>query len=163
MTDTNHVVLIGRLTRDLGADERSFAYTANGTARANISIAVNRSVKRGDEWADEVSYFDITIWGKTAENLKPYLLKGKQVAVDGWLKQDRWEKDGQKFSKVGIVANTVQLLGGKSDNGNNENGGYSSGYQQGGNSGGTMFKPRPQAQQPAQEFDGEEFPEDIPF
>lgn len=159
MTDTNHVVLIGRLTRDLGADERSFAYTANGTARANISIAVNRSVKRNDEWADEVSYFDITIWGKTAENLKPYLLKGKQVAVDGWLKQDRWEKDGQKFSKVGIVANTVQLLGGKSDNGNNENGGYSSGCQQDG----TMFKPRPQTQQPAQEFDGEEFPEDIPF
>ena len=159
MTDTNHVVLIGRLTRDLGSDERSFAYTASGTARANVSIAVNRSAKKGEEWVDEVSYFDITIWGKTAENLKPYLTKGKQIAVDGCLKQDRWEKDGQKFSKVGIVANTVQLLGGKSDGGNNENGGY----QQGGNSGGTMFKPKPQSQQPPQEFDGEEFPEDIPF
>ncbi len=64
MTDTNHVVLIGRLTRDLGTDERSFAYTASGTARANVSIAVNRSAKRGEEWVDEVSYFDITIWGE---------------------------------------------------------------------------------------------------
>src|SRR5574344_2839743 len=114
--DMNHVFLIGRLTRDVGADERSFAYVGNGQmARANVSIAVNHSVKKGDQWEDEVSYFDVTIWGKTAENLKPYLLKGKQIAVDGALKQDRWEKDGQKFSKVTIVADNVQLLGGKSD------------------------------------------------
>ena len=114
--DMNHVFLIGRLTRDLGADERSFAYVGNGqTARANVSIAVNHSVKKGDQWEDEVSYFDITIWGKTAENLKPYLLKGKQIAVDGALKQDRWQKDGQNFSKVYVIANQVQLLGGKSD------------------------------------------------
>lgn len=59
MTDLNHVVLIGRLTRDLGSDERSFAYTQNGTARANVSIAVNRSRKSGDQWIDEVSYFDV--------------------------------------------------------------------------------------------------------
>ena len=113
MTDLNHVVLIGRLTRDLGTDERSFGYVANGQARANVSIAVNRSKKNGDQWIDEVSYFDVTIWGKTAENLKPYLLKGKQIAIDGYLKQDRWEKDGQKNSRVVIVANNVQLLGGK--------------------------------------------------
>lgn len=97
MTDTNHVVLIGRLTRDLGTDERSFAYTANGTARASISIAVNRSAKRGDEWTDEVSYFDITIWGKTAENLKPYLLKGKQVAVDGQVEAGQMGKGRTKI------------------------------------------------------------------
>ena len=105
MTDLNHVVLIGNLTRDLGSDERSFGYVANGQARANVSIAVNRSKRNGDsgQWIDEVSYFDITIWGKTAENLKPYLVKG------------RWEKDGQKFSKIQIVANSVQLLGGRSD------------------------------------------------
>src|SRR5574344_347312 len=116
--DMNHVFLIGRLTRDVGADERSFAYVGNGQmARANVSIAVNHSVKKGDQWEDEVSYFDVTIWGKTAENLKPYLTKGKQIAVEGYLKQDRWEKDGQKNSRVSIVANTVQLLGGKADNG----------------------------------------------
>ena len=118
MTDLNHVVLIGRLTRDLGSDERSFGYMQNGQARANVSIAVNRSKKQGDQWVEEVSYFEITIWGKTAENLKPYLTKGKQICVEAHLKQDRWEKDGQKQSRVSIVADQVQLLGGNSDNQN---------------------------------------------
>ena len=116
MTDLNHVVLIGRLTQDLGSDERSFGYVGNGQARANVSIAVNRSKKNGDQWVEEVNYFNVTIWGKTAENLKPYLTKGKQICVEGHLKQDRWEKDGQKQSRVSIVADSVQLLGGKSDN-----------------------------------------------
>lgn len=110
MTDINHVNLIGRMTKDL--EDGSFGYTNTGTARANISIAVNRSRKNGDQWVDEVSYFEVTIWGKTAENLKPFLTKGKQIAVDGYLKQDRWEKDGKKNSRVVIVAETVQLLGG---------------------------------------------------
>ena len=113
MTDINHVLVIGRLTRDFGADPRTFFYTTGGTACTKVSIAVNRSVKQSDgQWTDEVSFFDVTIWGKTAENLKPYLVKGKQIAVDGYLKQDRWQKDGQNFSKVNIVANSVQLLGG---------------------------------------------------
>lgn len=159
MTDLNHVVLIGRLTRDLGEDERSFGYVANGQARANVSIAVNRSRKNGEQWVDEVNYFDITIWGKTAENLKPYLLKGKQICVEGYLKQDRWEKDGAKMSRVSIVANNVQLLGGKSEGGqpsggaprfqpvNNapSQGGYSNSFQD--SYGDT----------------GSDFPEDIPF
>ena len=55
MTDLNHVVLIGRLTRDLGSDKRSFGYAGNGQARANVSIAVNRSKKNGEEWVEEVS------------------------------------------------------------------------------------------------------------
>ena len=113
MTDINHVLVIGRLTKDFGADPRTFFYTTGGTACAKVSIAVNRSVKQSDgQWTDEVSFFDVTIWGKTAENLKPYLVKGKQIAVDGYLKQDRWQKDGQNFSKVNVVANSVQLLGG---------------------------------------------------
>ena len=141
MTDTNHVVLVGRLTKDLGTDERSFGYVANGQAIANVSIAVNRSKKNGDQWIDEVNYFDVTIWGKTAENLKPYLTKGKQIVIDGYLKQDRWEKDGQKFSKVTVVANNVQRIGGRGDGSsqpasgaphfqpaNNSSNGYSSGY-----------------------------------
>ena len=145
MTDTNKVFLIGRLTRDLGSDERSFGYTAGGTARANISIAVNRSKRDGDNWVDEVHYFDVTIWGKTAENLKPYLTKGKQICVEGHLKQDRWEKDGQKQSRITIQADNCYLLGGKSEGGAApqsapaDNGG---GYE-------------PQSAQ--------DFPEDIPF
>lgn len=119
MTDLNHVVVIGRLTRDLGTDERSFGYLPNGNARANISLAVNRSKKQDEQWIDEVSYFDITIFGKTAENLKSYLTKGKQICVEGHLQQQRWEKDGQKFSKIVIIADNVQLLGGKTENSSN--------------------------------------------
>lgn len=128
MTDLNHLVLIGRLTQDLGADERSFGYVGNGQARANVSIAVNSSKKQGDQWVDEVNYFNITIWGKTAENLKPYLTKGKQICVEGHLKQDRWEKDGQKQSRINIVADNVQLLGGK-DNNSAPNSTYAQQYQ----------------------------------
>ena len=143
MTDLNSVIEIGRLTRDIS--ERDFAYTTAGKARLNLSIAVNRSEKRGGEWADKVSFFDVTVWGKTAENIRPYLHKGKQIAVDGYLDQQRWEKDGVKYSKVVIIADNVQLLGG------NDNGQQSA----------------PQAQQPAGDYQsagsGDDFPEDIPF
>lgn len=79
MTDLNEVVLMGRVTRELG--ERDFGYVGNGQAKLTISIAVNRSVKHGDEWADEVSFFNVTYWGKPAENIKPYITKGSQVTV----------------------------------------------------------------------------------
>lgn len=110
--DLNSVILIGNIVRDLG--EGDFGY-AGSCARATISIASNRSKKQADGSYDkDVSYFDINIWGKTAENLKPYLKKGKQVCIEGVLKQDRWEKDGKKFSKIVINAVNVQLLGGGS-------------------------------------------------
>jgi single-strand DNA-binding protein len=120
MTDTNSIILIGRITKDCGADERSFSYVGNGTAKAVVSLAVNRSVKKGDKWEDEVSFIDVTIWGKTAENLKANLVKGKQICVCGYLKQDRWEKDGQKQSRLNVVAESVQLLGGGNKGGSNQ-------------------------------------------
>lgn len=157
MTDLNHVVLIGRLTQDLGNDERSFGYLPNGQARANVSIAVNRSKKQGDEWINEVFYFEVAIFGKTAENLKPYLLKGKQICVDGHLKQDRWkDQQGNNRSKISIVAENVQLLGGKNED-TTQN--ASGNYQQ------QSFTPKANAQYqtpPAPPSD-DEFPEDIPF
>lgn len=149
MTDLNHVVLIGRLTQDLGSDERSFSYVGNGQARANVSIAVNRSKKSGEEWIDEVSYFDVTIWGKTAENLKPYLNKGKQICVEGHLKQDRWEKEGQKMSRISIIADQVQLLGGKDSSS--------------GNAAPKFEAANNTASTPAANTNSEGFPEDIPF
>lgn len=109
MNDLNSVTLIGRLTRDM-----ELKYLQTGVAVGTMSIAVNRSVKKNEQWVDEASFFDVTLFGKSAENLRQYLLKGKQVAVQGSLKQDRWEKDGQKFSRVGIIADAVQLLGGQS-------------------------------------------------
>ena len=147
MTDLNHVIEIGRLTRDIG--ERDFCYTTGGTARLNLSIAVKRSEKHNGAWQDKVSYFDVTVWGKTAENIKPYLHKGKQIAIDGYLDQQRWEKDGVKYSKVVIIADSVQLLGSSQDGPNSaRNWGTS-------------------AQQPAGDYQsagsGDDFPEDIPF
>lgn len=119
MTDLNEVILIGRITRDL--DERSFGYLGNGNARANVSIAVNRSIKRGDNWEDEASFFDVTIYGKTAENLQPYLVKGRQIVVKGYLKQERWEKDGEKKSRLVIIADNVFLMGEKKADNNGDN------------------------------------------
>lgn len=170
MTDVNRVNIIGRLTRDITSDERSFAYLPNGTARANVSIAVNRSRKNGEQWVDEVSYFDVTIWGKTAENLKPYLQKGKQIAVDGYLRQDRWEKDGQKNSRIVIIAENVQLLGGRAENGggyDQPSGGFAPKFQprQNGPMGNSSMNSSMNA--PMMDdisYGGETgFPEDIPF
>ena len=161
MNDLNDYSVIGRLTRDLG--ERDFAYIGNGTAKADLSIAVNRSVKRNDQWQDEVSYFDVVVWGKTAENLKQYFVKGKQLAIRGYLKQDRWEKDGQKHSRVYIVAEDVQLLGGKSDG--NNNGGSYGGYQNNNSTSGNTprFTPVNNAGNEDMGTSEEDFPEDIPF
>lgn len=117
MQNLNHVVLIGRLTQDVGADERSFQYIGNGTAKANVSIAVNLTKKEGDKYVDDPSFFTVTIFGKTAENLKPYLKKGQQICVEAHLKQDRWEKDGQKRSAISIIADRVELIGGKKEDG----------------------------------------------
>ena len=140
MADINQLVIIGRLTRDIG--DGDFRYTPNGKAVLSFSIAVNMGY--GDKAS--VSYFDVSVYGKTAENIKPYLNRGKQIAIAGLIKQDRWEKDGQKHSRVGIIANTVQLLGGKSES-----------TQPAGN-----YQPAPAtAYEP--ESDGDAFPEDIPF
>jgi single-strand DNA-binding protein len=105
--DVNYIVLIGRLTRDV-----ELKYLSSGTAVAKGAIAVNRRVKKGDEWKDEASFFEFVLFGKTAENLSKYLLKGKQIAVEGELVQNRWEQDGQTRSKIEINASNVQLLGG---------------------------------------------------
>ena len=119
----NRATLIGNLTRD-----EEVKYTSGGMAIGSFSLAVNRKVKKGTEWTDEVNYFDVTIFGKQAESLKPYLTKGKQVAVDGYLKQERWtDQNGQNRSRISVVANETQLLGGK-DGGQHNNAGYDNSY-----------------------------------
>jgi len=107
LSDTNSVVLVGRLTRDA-----ELKYTNGGTAVTKFSVAVNERRKKGETWEDEVNFFDVTLWGKTAEAVTKYLTKGKQVALSGKLHQERWEKEGQQHSKVAVTAFTVQLLGG---------------------------------------------------
>ncbi|MCL2264437.1 MAG: single-stranded DNA-binding protein [Treponema sp.] len=116
MADLNHVVLIGRLTRDA-----ELKYTAGGQAVCKFSIAVNRRKKNGDQWEDEANFFDIVLWGKQGESLQSYLVKGKMIGVDGELRQDRWQQEGQNRSKVEIIANYVQLLGGGGDRNDRQN------------------------------------------
>ena len=106
MRDINSVVLVGRLTKDA-----ALKYTSGGTAISSFSIAVNRSVKSGDEWKDEASFFDVSYLGKAAEGVNKYLTKGQQVALEGELRQDRWEQDGQTRSKVVVNASNVRLVG----------------------------------------------------
>ncbi|MDR1179476.1 MAG: single-stranded DNA-binding protein [Spirochaetales bacterium] len=106
MADINHVVLVGRLTRDA-----NLKFTSSGLAICEFSIAINRRVKQGDNWVEEAHFFDITLFGKVAEAISKYMLKGNQIAVEGELRLDRWEQDGQKRSKIKIIANNVQLLG----------------------------------------------------
>lgn len=118
--DINCTILEGNLVRDC-----DLKYTQSGIAIGNISIAVNRSKKQGDQWVNEVSYFDIVLFGKTAENLKQYLTKGKSVTVKGFLKQDRWtDPQGNNRSRVSVIAEEIKLHGG-----NQQNGGYQQNQQ----------------------------------
>jgi len=104
----NHVVLVGNLTRNA-----ELKYTNSGMAISTFSIAVNQRRKKDDQWVDEAHFFDIEYFGKAAEAVNQYLVKGKQVGVEGSLRQDRWEKDGQARSKVKITASNLMLLGGR--------------------------------------------------
>ena len=106
MADINHVVLVGRLTKDA-----ELKYISSGQAVCKFSIAINRRRKVGEQWEDEANFFDIVLWGRQGESLNQYLQKGKLVGVEGELRQDRWQQDGQNRSKIEIVANNIQLLG----------------------------------------------------
>lgn len=108
MASFNRVILVGNLTRD-----PELRYIPSGTAVSDIGLAVNDRVKRGDQWVDEVTFVDITLWGRTAEIANEYLSKGSPVLIEGRLKLDRWEKDGQKHSKLKVTADKLQMLGSK--------------------------------------------------
>lgn len=141
--DTNIVVLSGRLTRDC-----ELKYTSGGTAVLSGSIAVGERVKRGDEWQNEVSFFDFAVFGKTAEGVKPYTAKGRQVVISGRLKQERWQQDGQNRNRVTVIVDNFQLVGVNS---------------QGGNSQGNTKTDQYQQQEQYNPYSGADFPEDIPF
>ena len=145
--DINSVFEIGRLTRD-----PEVKYTTSGTAKMELSIAVNRSIKEGGSWGLRPSYFDVEFWGKRAEAINQFLYKGKQIGVQGYLDQKRWTTEGQNRSKIVIVAENIELLGGDKQEGH------------------------PQQSKPTQQknfnydeysygsdYSGEEYPEDIPF
>ena len=110
MASFNKVLLMGNLTRD--PDLKALP---SGSTVCDLGLAVNEKTKKDGEWVEEVSFFDITVWGKQGENCAEYLSKGRPVFIEGRLKLDTWEQEGQKRSKLKVVANNVQFLGGKDD------------------------------------------------
>ena len=127
MASFNRVVLVGNLTRD-----PELRYIPSGTAVSDIGLAVNDRVKRGDQWVDEATFVDITLWGRTAEIANEYLSKGSPVLIEGRLKLDRWEKDGQKHSKLKVIGERMQMLGGRGEGGAGGGGGGPRGRSRGG-------------------------------
>lgn len=113
MASFNKVIIVGNVTRDV-----ELRYLQNGTAVSDIGLAVNDKRKgQSGEWIEEVTFVDVTFWGRTAEVANEYLSKGSPVLVEGRLKQDRWEKDGVKHSKIKVVCERMQLLGSKNGGG----------------------------------------------
>jgi single-strand DNA-binding protein len=110
------------LTRD-----PELRYIPSGTAVSDIGLAVNDRIKRGDQWVDETTFVDVTLWGRTAEIANEYLSKGSPVLIEGRLKLDRWEKDGQKHSKLRVTAEKMQMLGSRDGGRGGSGGGRSSG------------------------------------
>lgn len=113
MASFNKTIIAGNLTRD-----PEIKYLPSGTAVSDISIAVNDKRKnQAGEWVDDVSFIDVTFFGRSAEVLAEYTRKGSNVLVEGRLKQESWEKDGQKRSKVKIIAERMIMLGAKPQDG----------------------------------------------
>lgn len=108
MSNYNRIVLMGRLTRD-----PELRHTQGGTAVANIGMAVNRKWSQNGEPKESVCYVDLKAWGKTAELLNQYLEKGDPLHVEGRLESESWEKDGEKRSKLVVVIDSFQFIGGK--------------------------------------------------
>lgn len=104
----NQVILMGNLTRD-----PELRTTPSGQSVCSFSLAVNRSWQGQDgSQQDAVDYFDITAWGKLGELVNQYLSKGRKCLVQGRLSQRSWEQEGQKRSKVEVVASDVTFLDG---------------------------------------------------
>lgn len=152
MASFNKVILVGNLTRD-----PELRYTPKGTAVAKIGLAVNRVWRtETGETKEEVTFVDVDVFGRTAENVGQYMRKGSPILIEGRLRLDTWDdkQTGQKRSKLGVVAETVQFLG--------------SGRAEGGGSAAPAPRSRPAAAAPAASApEGDEPPmpedDDVPF
>ncbi|HYF96686.1 MAG TPA: single-stranded DNA-binding protein [Patescibacteria group bacterium] len=115
----NQVVLMGNLTRD-----PELRQIPSGQSVCSFSLALNRSYKGQDgEWKEATDYVDVVAWGPLGERVAQYVTKGRPVLVNGRLQSRNWEQDGQKRSKLEVVAQDVTFLGGRNDGGGE---GYSS-------------------------------------
>lgn len=113
----NQVILMGNLTRD-----PELRTTPNGQSVCSFSLALNRSYKGADgNWQEATDYVDVVAWGPLGERVSQYVTKGRPVLVNGRLQSRSWEQDGQKRSKVEVIASDVTFLGGR-DGGTDEGG-----------------------------------------
>jgi single-strand DNA-binding protein len=113
MASFNRVILMGNVTRDI-----EIRYIPSGTAVCELGMAMNSKRKdNSGKWIEEVTYVDVTLWGRTAEIASEYLNKGAPVMIEGHLKLDSWEKDGKKNYKLKVVADSMQLLGSRQGGG----------------------------------------------
>ena len=131
MASFNRVILLGNLTRDV-----EVRYLQSGTAVADVGLAVNdRRKGQNGEWIEETTFVDVTLWGRTAEVAGEYLSKGSPILVEGRLKYDTWEKDGQKRSKLSVVCERMQMVGSKGGGGGGGGRGQSQNFDEGGDYG----------------------------
>jgi single-strand DNA-binding protein len=160
MASFNKVILLGNLTRD-----PELRYTPKGMAVARLGMAVHRSYKsESGETREEVTFIDIDAWGKQAELISQYLRKGSPLFMEGRLKLDQWDdkQSGQKVTKLRVVMETFQFVGG-SRSGDGPGGG-GPGPSTGPSSAPAPRPARPAAPAPAPDSDGPP-PEDddVPF
>lgn len=107
----NKTFLIGNLTRD-----PEMRMMPSGVAICKFGLSVNRtSTGQDGQKKDEVLFIDVDAFAKQAELVSKYLKKGSKVLVEGRLKLDTWEKEGEKKSRIGVILENVQFLDGKSD------------------------------------------------
>lgn len=133
----NQVILMGNLTRD-----PELRQTPNGQNVCSFSLALNRSYKGADgNWQEATDYIDVVAWGPLGERVAQYLSKGRPCLVNGRLQSRQWDQEGQKRTKVEVVAQDVTFLGGAGEGGSN-----GGGYQGSSNSGGAS-KPAPSKKQ----------------
>ncbi len=138
MANFNRVILLGNITRDV-----EIKYLQSGMAVTELGLAVNDRRKGQDgQWIEETTFVDVTLWGRTAEVAGEYLGKGSQVLIEGRLKLDTWETDGQKRSKLRVVGEKMQMLGSaKGGGGGGNRGGGGSSYDDGADYGEPMSAP----------------------
>jgi single-strand DNA-binding protein len=127
MASFNRVILMGNLTRDV-----EVKYLPSGTAVAEIGLAVNekRKDQKTGQMVEHVTFVDITLWERNAEIAAEYLSKGSPILVEGRLKLDTWESEGQKRSKLKVVAEGFRMLGTKGGGGGGGGRGQSGGAPQ---------------------------------
>ena len=143
MNNLNRVIINGNLTTDCKLERGK-----SGTAYGGFCIAVNSSEKKGDEWVDVPSFFEVKAFGKLFESQHPYLNKGANVTVEGKLKQENWEtKEGEKRHKIVIQSDTLYLGSRKKEGG----------------SGAPKFEPANNSEPESPMPPSDDFQEDFPF